>query len=391
MAIDIVMPQLGESVAEGTVIKWLVSRGGHVKKDQPLLEVETDKVSLEVPSPNTGSLSEILITEGQTVPVGTVIARLEGSRNSVSDNGRREMNLQPTETKEELCLESVHYSPAVKRLAREYHIDLARISGTGAGGRITQKDVLAHVNKGQIQPTPPFAPKLVISPRPEQAIARDELLPFTPMRRSIAERMVESRRTSAHVVTVFEADYSVIEKVRRRLSLTYLPFVVKAVTQALRAYPILNASWSDKGILMKHSIHIGIAVALEDGLLVPVIRDADQKTLKQLAQEIADLAYRARTKQLKPEEVQGGTFSITNHGGFGSLLGTPIIHQPNMAILGMGTVQKRPVVINDAIAIRPMGYLSLAFDHRGIDGATADKFMTKVKEGIEHTKGETTS
>jgi len=389
MAMDIVMPQLGESVAEGTVIKWLVTVGGQVKKDQPLLEVETDKVSLEVPSPNTGSLGEILITEGQTVPVGTIIARLDGARDSVSENGRSEIHLPPPQNKEEQGGESVFYSPAVKQLAKEYHLDLARISGTGAGGRITKKDVLAYVTKNKKVPPPPAAPPLGVPPGPEQKTVGDELHPFTPMRRTIAERMVESRRTSAHVVTVFEADYSIIEQARSRLTLTYLPFVLKAVTQALRAYPVLNASWSDKGILMKHDIHIGIAVAIEEGLLVPVIRDADQKSLKQLAQDIADLAYRARTKQLKPEEVQGATFSMTNHGGSGSLLSTPIIHQPNVAILGIGAVQKRPVVINDAIAIRPMGYLSLAFDHRVIDGATADQFMTNVKEGMEQNTWET--
>jgi 2-oxoglutarate dehydrogenase E2 component (dihydrolipoamide succinyltransferase)/2-oxoisovalerate dehydrogenase E2 component (dihydrolipoyl transacylase) len=213
---------------------------------------------------------------------------------------------------------------------------------------------------------------------------REEIIPLTTMRQIIAERMVQSRKTSAHVVTVFEIDFSSIETIRQIRKLTYLPFIIKAVTQAITVFPILNSSWSDTGIVMKQGIHIGIAVSIDEGLLVPVIHHADQKALMVLAKNIADLAYRARNKQLQPEEIQGGTFSITNHGGTGSLFSTPIIHQPQIAILGVGAVQKRPVVINDTIVIRPMGYLSLAFDHRVIDGATADRFMTKVKDVLEH-------
>jgi len=208
------------------------------------------------------------------------------------------------------------------------------------------------------------------------------------MRKTIAERMVKSRQTSAHVVTFFEADFSKVGKMRELRGLTYLPFVIKAVTRAIEEVPILNSSWSDTGIILKHEIHIGIAVALEDGLLVPVVRHADRKGLLQLGKEVADLAERARGKRLSPEEVQGGTFTITNHGGMGSLFSTPIISQPQIAILGVGAVQKRAVVVNDAIAIRPMGYLSLSFDHRVIDGATADRFMSQVKAHLEQSDWE---
>ena len=214
-------------------------------------------------------------------------------------------------------------------------------------------------------------------------------MPFTPMRKTIADRMVKSRQTSAHVVTFFEADFTGIGKIREARGLTYLPFVINAVTRAIKDVPVLNSSWGEQGIIIKKDIHIGIAVALEDGLLVPVVRSADRKSLTQLAKEVADLAERARTKRLNPDEVQDGTFTITNHGGFGSLFSTPIISQPQIAILGVGAVQKRAVVVNDAIAIRPMGYLSLSFDHRVIDGATADRFMGKVKQYMEQSSWET--
>ena len=219
-------------------------------------------------------------------------------------------------------------------------------------------------------------------------MSHEDVLPLTQMRKTIAERMVASRRTAAHVATFFEADFSAIAKFREGRSLTYLPFVINAVTRGFKDVPLLNASWSDDGIVMKRDIHMGVAVALDDGLLVPVIKHADRKSLGQLAREVADLAERARTKKLTPEEVQGGTFTITNHGGFGSLLSTPIINQPQIAILGVGAVQKRAVVINDAIAIRTMCYLSLSFDHRVIDGATADRFMSKVKNHLEHSEWE---
>lgn len=379
MATDIVMPQLGESIAEGTVIKWLIPPGGMVEKDQPLLEVETEKVALDIPAPATGVLREVLVQEGATVPVGTVLARLEHEpvetvMSRVGGVGVRARN--------SAAEGAPHYSPAVKQVAREHDIQLSEVTGSGEGGRITKKDVLdAAAKRGTSTPTPSAAPTL--------PNAEEELVPFTHMRKTIAERMVSSRRTSAHVATFFEADCSGIEQFRAGRSLTYLPFVISAVSNALRALPMVNASWRDHGIVLNKALHIGIAVAIEDGLLVPVIRHADRKGLTQIAKEVADLAQRARSKRLAPEDVLDGTFTITNHGGFGSLFSTPIINQPQSAILGVGAVQKRAVVINDAIAIRPMCYLSLSFDHRIIDGAIADRFMSLVKQHLETSRWDT--
>lgn len=386
MPTDIIMPQLGESIAEGTIVKWLVSPGGRVEKDQSLLEVETDKVALEVPSPAGGFLSEVLVPEGQTVPVGTIIARLESQAPIGVINRVGGVVVKPVPSAGE---GEEHYSPAVRQLAKERGVDLSQITGTGAGGRVTKKDVLDVV--AQSAPSESAATAQAPSPSPSRAEGRvgassEEILPLTTMRKTIAERMVASRHTAAHVVTFFEVDLSGVSAFRQQHQLTYLPFVINAVTRAIKDVPILNSAWSDNGIVMKQDVHLGIAVALEDGLLVPVIRNADRKGLRQLGQEVADLAERARAKRLNPEEVQGGTFTITNHGGMGSLFSTPIIHQPQTAILGVGAVQKRPVVINDAIAIRPMCYLSLSFDHRVIDGATADQFMSKVKEYLGLTE-----
>jgi 2-oxoglutarate dehydrogenase E2 component (dihydrolipoamide succinyltransferase)/2-oxoisovalerate dehydrogenase E2 component (dihydrolipoyl transacylase) len=388
MATDIIMPQLGESIAEGTLLKWLVPLGGRVEKDQPLVEVETDKVSLEIPSPAGGFLAEVLVQEGQTVPVGALLARLEESRPAagvVNRVGGVVVKPMPEAPPGE---GAQHHSPAVRQLAKERGVDLALVAGTGAGGRVTRKDVLDFLAKREPSGAGQEASGEAPSPRVSPLTPQEELLPLTTMRRTIAERMVKSRQTSAHVATFFEADFSRVVKAREGLDLTFLPFVVHAVARALREVPILNASWSDQGIVLKKAINLGIAVALEEGLLVPVVRQADRKGLGQLGKEIADLAERARGKRLAPEEVQGGTFTITNHGGGGSLFSTPIIHQPQVAILGVGAVQKRALVINDAIAVRPMAYLSLSFDHRVIDGATADRFMSKVKAFIEQSDWE---
>jgi len=388
------MPQLGESIAEGTVVKWLIPLSGRVEKDQSLLEVETDKVALEIPSPAAGYLAEVFVKEGETVPVGTLIARLEevkpeGVVNRVAGVILRHM--EPPEGGRD------YYSPAVRQLAKEKGVDLAQVTGTGAGGRVTRKDVLDYLAKGKAarpkatptHPSPGAPVALHIATGHGEGVGGGEqILPFTVMRKTIAERMVKSRQTSAHVATFFEADFSAIARFREGNSLTYLPFVINAVTRAIKDVPVVNSSWGEAGIVIKKDVHMGIAVALEDGLLVPVVRHADRKGLTQLAKEVADLAERARTKKLNPEEVQGGTFTITNHGGFGSLFSTPIIHQPQIAIMGVGAVQKRPVVINDAIAIRPMCYLSLSFDHRVIDGATADQFMNKVKAYLEQSPWE---
>jgi len=377
MAIDILMPQLGESIAEGTVVKWLIPVGGTIQADQDLLEVETEKVDLVIPSPATGVLGEILVPEGKTVPIGTLLARIESTPPSEVINRVGGVVVRHTEP---ASAGEGHHSPAVRQLAREQGVDLSQVTGTGAGGRVTKKDVQDFIAHGG-------GSAGVTDPGGERSMGED-ILPFTQMRRTIAERMVKSRQTSAHVTTFFEADFSGIAKFREGRNLTYLPFVIRAVTRAIRELPVVNSAWGEQGIIVKKDIHVGVATALEDGLLVPVVRHADRKGLTQLAKDIADLAERARAKKLSPEEVQGGTFTITNHGGFGSLFSTPIIHQPQIAILGVGAIQKRAVVINEAIAIRPMGYLSLSFDHRVIDGATADQFMAKVKSYLEQSQWE---
>ena len=378
MATDIIMPQLGESIAEGTVVKWLIPVGGMIQKDESLLEVETEKVTLEIPSPTTGLLNEIIVHEGQTVPVGTLLARIDSVPASEVVNrvgGVVVRPMEPTPAGDQ------HHSPAVRQLAKEHGIDLSQVKGTGVGGRVTKKDVLDVIAQSGSQAN-------IAAVASGEASMGEELLPFTQMRKTIADRMVKSRQTSAHVTTFFEADFSSIAKFREGRHLTYLPIVVRATTRAIRDVPIVNSSWGEQNIIVKKDIHMGIATALDDGLLVPVVRYADRKGLTQLAKEIADLAERARSKKLNPEEVQGGTFTITNHGGFGSLFSTPIIHQPQIAILGVGAIQKRAVIIDDAIAIRPMGYLSLSFDHRVIDGATADQFMAKVKHYLEQSHWE---
>ncbi len=374
---DIVMPQLGESIAEGTVVKWLVPVGGTIEKDQSLLEVETEKVALEIPSPAAGIVSEVVVQEGETVPVGTLLARIESAPPSDVINRVGGVVVRPMES---ASGGEGHHSPAVRQLAKEHGVDLAQITGTGTGGRITKKDVLDVVARRHAA-----ADSTLSGAEPSMG---EDMLPFTQMRKTIAERMVRSRQTSAHVTTFFEADFSTIVEFRKGRNLTYLPFVMRAVTRAIREVPIVNSAWGEQGIIIKKDIHLGIATALEEGLLVPVVRHADRKSLTQLAKDVADLAERARSKKLSPEEVQDGTFTITNHGGFGSLFSTPIIHQPQVAILGVGAVQKRPVVINDAIAIRPMSVLSLSFDHRVIDGATADQFMAKVKSYLEQSHWE---
>ena len=377
MATDIIMPQLGESIAEGTVVKWLIPLGGTIEKDQSLLEVETEKVDLEVPSPASGVLKEILVKAGETVAVGTLLARIDSAPPAEVINRVGGVVVRPVDSE---ASGEEHHSPAVRQLAKEHGVDLTHVKGTGTGGRVTKKDVLEFVARQSSAAKAPMA-----NGEPSMG---EEILPLTQMRKTIADRMVKSRQTSAHVSTFFEADYSGVAAFRAGRDLTYLPFVVRAVTRALRDVPIVNSAWGDQGIVIKKDLHIGIATALEDGLLVPVIRHADRKGLMQLAKEIADVAERARSKKLNPDEVQGGTFTITNHGGFGSLFSAPIIHQPQIAILGVGAIQKRAVVINDAIAIRPMGYLSLSFDHRVIDGATADQFMAKVKHYLEHSHWE---
>ena len=377
VATDIIMPQLGESIAEGTVVKWLIPLGGAIEKDQSLLEVETEKVDLEVPSPASGVLNEILVKEGETVAVGTLLARIDSAPPAEVISRVGGVVVRPVDSD---AAGEEHHSPAVRQLAKEHGVDLAHLKGTGAGGRVSKKDVLEFVAR-----TSAPGPTTAASGEPSMG---EEILPLTQMRKTIADRMVKSRQTSAHVSTFFEADFSSIASFRTGRDLTYLPFVVRAVTRALRDVPLVNATWGDQGIVIKKDIHVGIATALEEGLLVPVVRHADRKGLTQLAKEIADLAERARSKKLSPDEVQGGTFTITNPGSFGTFHGTPIINQPQSAILGTYALVKRPWVVqdelsNDVIAIRPIMNLTLMYDHRLVDGAYAGMFLRDLRDRLE--------
>ena len=382
---DVVMPQMGESIVEGTLTKWLKKPGERIERDEPLFEISTDKVDTEIPSPAAGVVSEILVEEGKTVGIDTVVARIEeaGATTAAPVVPVAPVSSPPP------AEPSGPLSPLVRKLAREHNLDLTQVQGTGAGGRITKQDVEAHL----AQPTPPPLPAAPPLPPAAAPQPRTRLEPLSAMRIKIAEHMVLSKRTSAHVTTIHRVDMTKVTRMRERskadfqaaygFSLTYLPFLVRAAAAALRHFPLLNASLDGNNIVYHNDIDIGIAVALENGLIVPVVRAADEKNVAGLQRAIVDLATRARSRQLKPDEVQGGTFSITNFGSYGSLVGTPIINQPQVAIMGVGTVEKTPVVIDDAIAIRSICLLSLSFDHRLIDGALADQFMTKVKQVLE--------
>lgn len=414
MPTDVLMPQMGESVAEGTVTKWLKKVGESVGKDEPLFEISTEKVDAEIPSPVAGVLTKILVPEGQTVTVRSVVAQLEpaapeeatpqpsapGARPSAA-GAPETLPTAPaaappgtTEREEEAA--PVRTSPLVRRLAKEQGVDLNRVEGTGPGGRITKEDLLAYIEK---QKAPPSVAEeeLVAGAAPAAGpgpATREEILPMSLMRKRIAEHMVLSRRTSAHVTTVFQVDLTRVaeayQKGKERFErqentrLSYTPFFVRAVLDALKRFPILNSSVSGDNIVFKKDIHMGIAVALEGGLIVPVIHDADKKSFRGLTRAIHDLAERARSKKLTVAEVQGGTFTITNPGVYGSLFATPIINQPQVGIVGVGTVYQAPVVIQDAIAIRPVVHLSLSYDHRIIDGAVADQFLAAVKRYLEN-------
>jgi len=449
---DVVMPQMGESIVEGTLTKWLKKVGDQVERDEPLFEISTDKVDSEIPAPASGVLKEILVDEGKTVAINTVVGRIDGEGGAASAaaepreepepeppakpkadapaNGKPEPRPEPEAPAKpepkaaarptpsqapdpEQALEAEPapeperadvgpLSPLVRKLARENNVDLSQVKGTGLGGRITRQDVESHIAaRKEAPPAPaPPAPQAPAAKPAEAAPAvaraaapRTRVEPMTTMRQKIAEHMVFSKRTSAHVTTVHRADMTKIARLRDRakdefkerygFSLTFLPFVTRAACEALRAFPIVNASIEGNNVLYHNEINIGIAVALENGLIVPVIRAADVKNVVGLQRSIVDLAARARGKQLKPDEIQGGTFSITNFGSFGSLFATPVINQPQVAILGVGAVEKSPVVIDDAIAIRSQAYLALTFDHRLIDGALADQFTAKVKSILE--------
>lgn len=408
--IDVVMPQMGESIVEGTLTKWLKKAGERVERDELLFEISTDKVDTEIPSPAAGTLAEALVAEGQTVAINTVVGRIDESGAGLGPVAPAPVEAAPQPVAEAVpepapaaLVEapapseeiSAPLSPLVRRMAREHNIDLRLVKGTGTGGRITKQDLEAYLaQRAQAPPAleVPVAPS-VAAPAP--AGAKTRLEPMTLMRTKIAEHMLASKRISPHVTTIHKVDMTRVAKMRERhkaevqarhgLALTYLPFITRAAAQALRAHPIVNASIEGSNVIYHNEINIGIAVALEGGLIVPVIRNADEKNVLSLQRAIVDLAGRARSRQLKPEEVQGGTFSITNFGGYGSLLATPIINQPQVAILGVGAIEKTPVVVDeDAIAIRSICLIGLTFDHRLLDGALADQFMAKFKSVLEN-------
>jgi 2-oxoglutarate dehydrogenase E2 component (dihydrolipoamide succinyltransferase) len=437
---DVVMPQMGESIVEGTLTKWLKKPGDHVERDEPLFEISTDKVDTEIPSPAAGVLKEVLVEEGKTVAISTVVGRIEESAgNGASAPAAAATKPAPPPpapaapapspalkaapqappppvappqpvAQAETDLSAGPLSPLVRKMAREYGIDLRQVRGTGAGGRISKQDLEAYMSAqgartmaqaGAAAPAPavpiaaqPVAPPPPAPPLPRAEAPRARVEAMSVMRAKIAEHMIMSRRTSAHVTTVHKTDMTRIARMRERhkaefqqrygYSLTYLPFVIAAAVEAIRAYPIVNASIEGNNIIYHNEINVGIAVALDNGLIVPVIRNADEKNVTGLQRAIVDLSTRARSRQLKPDEVQGGTFSITNFGSFGSIFATPIINQPQVAILGVGSVEKTPVIVDDAIAIRSIAYLALTFDHRLIDGSVADQFTGKVKSILEN-------
>lgn len=469
MSTKVIMPQMGESIFEGTITKWLKKVGDKIERDEPLFEISTDKVDSEIPAPAAGIVGQILVPEGKTVQINTVVAIIDSQVAApLEEEAAPDIEAAPETPSEpapaaesapapvppapvipamipEVRLEppprpapaaqvqphDVRTSPLVRRMARENNIDLSEIRGTGLEGRITKQDILNYLEQRggpaavptPIAPlTPPAvaiaaplavpaaaaAPRIEVGvPAPPSEIPRvetasqemprffgeAEVVPMTIMRKAIAEHMVLSKRTSAHVNTIFEIDMTSIVKLRDRhkdefekregVKLTYTPFFVKALVDSVREFPILNCSISGDNIVLKKPVNVGIAVALETGLIVPVIKDAHLKSFTGIALASHDLATRARAKKLRPDEVQNGTISITNPGIYGSLFGTPIISQPQVAILGVGGLEKRPVVIDDAIAIRSMVYLSLTFDHRVIDGAVADQFMASLKARLQ--------
>jgi len=407
MLTRIVMPQLGESVAEGIVSRWLKQEGDLVAKDEPLVEVVTDKVTAEIPSPVAGILKKIVVAEGATVEVGHELALIEEQVQSVVRVAGSQVASASTTMPEDAMSSAVAHripngtgdaglprsSPIVRRLAAEHGIDLAEVSGTGLGGRITREDVLHFLSSRKEQP---LAPSQELSAEPSLRATpadREEIVPLSPMRRTIARRMAQSKVTVPHVSTMIEVDMTKVVQFRERMKaefrrregvdLTYVPFVIRAVVEALKEHPILNSSWGEDKIIVKKYINIGVAVALEDGLIVPVIPDAGDKSIAGLARAVDDLTKRARAGKLRVADVQGGTFTVNNTGAFGSIMSTPIINQPQAAILSMETIVKRPVVIDDAIAIRSIMNVCLSFDHRITDGLAAGRFLQSVKRRLE--------
>ncbi len=420
---QIKMPQLGESVTEGTVEKWLKSEGDFVKRDEPIVEVVTDKVNAEIPSPFEGKLVKIAVTEGETVRVGAVIAQIEtsGAPAGAAGSSAPAPAKEPAAPRPEVPAapapragapapvpvkpstataggdgsnDRARLSPAVRKLAAEHGIDAAALRGSGMGGRVTRDDVLAALESDTAAPSARPAAPAPAAPRAARVDgAREEVVKLGSMRRSIAEHMVRSLATSPHAWTLQEVDvtnlvrYRETEKegfrARHGVSLTYLPFVVQIVCDAIKQFPWLNSTWSDEGVVLKHYINMGIAVSIPDGLIVPVLKDADQLGFTELVRSINDLVDRARNKQLKPDDVQGGTFTLNNTGSTGSVASQPIINQPQAAILTTESIVKRPVVIGDGIAVRHMMNICLSFDHRIIDGMMAGQFLSTIKKRIE--------
>ena len=468
MAVDIVMPQMGESIFEGTITKWLKKPGDKVERDEPLFEISTDKVDAEIPSPSAGVLKEIKVGEGKTVPIQTVVGVIDAA----SDGAGAAKAAAPAPAKAEPAKPAaqapqqaakpvaapppppaakpaaqaaparegarIHSSPLVRRMAKEHGVDLSTVQGTGAAGRISKQDIEAHIAGGgsaaeaakdtepaeadvytqqapatSYAPPPPQRQAPQAPPPPpattggqhhvafETAVPRErmyfgnyEVQPMTIMRQRIAEHMIASKHVSPHVYSVDEIDMTKVAAIRAKsrdefekryeTKLTFMPFFVKAAVAGLRAYPTMNASLDGTNVILHKEINVGMAVALDWGLIVPVIKNADEKNILGIQRNLNDLAERARSKKLKPEEVQESTFSITNPGVFGGLFGLPVISQPNVGILGLGAIEKRPVVINDSIAIRSMCYVTLSYDHRVVDGAIAHQFLHKVKETLEN-------
>jgi len=415
MPTEVVMPQMGESIFEGTITKWLKKTGDKVQRDEPLFEISTDKVDAEIPAPASGVLQEIKVAEGNTVQVNTVVGLIgdgDGAAAPVRSKAPAPAPSAPTPPKKEVQAPAqpptpppaahaedesdVRSSPLVRKLAREHNLDLNQVKGTGTGGRVTKQDVLDHVDRRSSAPA--AAPAFRPTP-PTPATIPGDLVPMTQMRKIIAQRMIESRRTSAHVHCMFEVDMTRIVNLRNKLKnsfeqrhgarLTFMPFFVRAAIIALQQYPIVNASIEGESIRYHRHVNAGIAVALDNGLIVPVLKNADELNFLGLQRGITDLGERARTKKLMPADVEGATFTITNPGQFGAVFGLPIINQPNVAIMGVGGITKQPLVITDkdgtdSIAIRSVVHLTLGYDHRIIDGAIADQFMVVVKKTLEN-------
>ena len=441
MAIDVTMPQMGESIAEGTIVRWIKKVGDAIDKDEPLFEISTDKVDAEIPAPGAGVLLEILTAEGETVPINSVVARIgaagEASAAGAASAGATTAEATkaaepqadgssastqvaaPTQRDEKTApanpapaapaapaspahqtLEDVRRqrsSPVVRKIAKEHGVDFTQLEGTGIAGRVTKKDILSAIESGSAHAPVAAAPVAQSTPAPMPAPAKgfdgpQRVEKMGVMRKKIADHMQMSLKTSAHVYSAYEVDFKRLDEIRQKkkaeyealgAKLTFTALIAKATVDTIREFPFANASIDGENVIYKRDINLGIAVALEQGLIVPVIKNADEKNLLGISRAVQDLAARARSKKLNPDDVQGGTFTITNPGIFGAIFGLPIISQPQVAILGVGSIDKRVVVIDDMMAIRPMCYLTLGYDHRLIDGADAGRFLARLKERLQ--------